>query len=102
MASSASDSTRGFPTERLTSGGNGHARPLDGLISGYVFKLIRESLGLSQDGLADVLGLDKNTSKDGKADADRWLGCGPQLSSIYVTGSAVSARSRTWLGRWRQ
>ncbi len=61
MASSASDSTRGFPTERLTSGGNGHARPLDGLISGYVFKLIRESLGLSQDGLADVLGLDKNT-----------------------------------------
>ncbi len=61
MAAKASDPTGGFLAERLTRGGDGHLRPHDGLITGYVFKLIRESVGLSQDGLADVLGLDKNT-----------------------------------------
>lgn len=36
-------------------------RRRDGLISGYVFKLIRESIGLTQEALAELLTVDKNT-----------------------------------------
>jgi transcriptional regulator with XRE-family HTH domain len=44
-----------------TGGGLGGHQPRGGVITGYLFKLIRESLGLTQEGLADRLGLDKNT-----------------------------------------
>ena len=37
------------------------ARTAQGLISGYVLKLIRESLGLTQEGLAEDLDVDKHT-----------------------------------------
>jgi transcriptional regulator with XRE-family HTH domain len=44
-----------------TSGGLA-GRPLrGGIIAGYVFKLTRESLGLTQEALAEQLGVDKNT-----------------------------------------
>ena len=36
-------------------------RRRDGLISGYVFKVIRESIGLTQEALAELLTVDKNT-----------------------------------------
>lgn len=38
---------------------SGH--PQQGLISGYLFKLLREALGLSQEALAEALGVGKNT-----------------------------------------
>jgi len=44
-----------------TDGGLGGRQPRGGVITGYVFKLIRESLGLTQEALAERLGLDKNT-----------------------------------------
>lgn len=36
-------------------------RPADGIVSGYVLKIIRESLGLSQERLAEMLRVERNT-----------------------------------------
>jgi transcriptional regulator with XRE-family HTH domain len=36
-------------------------RPCEGLITGFLFKLIRESAGLTQEALAEQLGVDRNT-----------------------------------------
>src|SRR5664280_3793685 len=44
-----------------TRGGVRPARTRDGVISGQVLKVIRESLNLSQDQLAQLLGVDPNT-----------------------------------------
>ena len=45
-----------------TSGGfRPNGRPRQGLITGYLFKLIRESAGLTQETLAEHLGVDANT-----------------------------------------
>ena len=45
-----------------TSGGfRPDGRPRQGLITGYLFKLIRESAGLTQETLAEHLGVDANT-----------------------------------------
>ena len=45
-----------------TSGGfRPNGRPRQGLITGYVFKLIREYAGLTQETLAEHLGVDANT-----------------------------------------
>ena len=47
---------------RPTSGGfRSDARPRQGLITGYLFKLIREYAGLTQETLAEHLGVDANT-----------------------------------------
>ena len=45
----------------ITGGAVSAGRRRDGLISGYVFKLTRESMGLTQEALAELLGVDKNT-----------------------------------------
>jgi DNA-binding transcriptional regulator YiaG len=37
------------------------ARPRDGIITKYLLKQIRQSAGLSQEGLADQVGVDSNT-----------------------------------------
>jgi transcriptional regulator with XRE-family HTH domain len=45
-----------------TGGGRWPAgRPRDGLITGFLLKLIRESAGLTQEALAEQLGVDRNT-----------------------------------------
>ena len=44
-----------------TRGGVPGRQPRGGVITGYVFKLTRESLGLTQEALAELLGLDRNT-----------------------------------------
>jgi transcriptional regulator with XRE-family HTH domain len=49
------------PTGMRTSGGVPGRQPRGGVITGYVFKLTRESLGLTQEALAELLGLDRNT-----------------------------------------
>jgi transcriptional regulator with XRE-family HTH domain len=47
---------------RPTSGGfRSDGRPRQGLITGYLLKLIRESAGLTQETLAEHLGVDTNT-----------------------------------------
>jgi transcriptional regulator with XRE-family HTH domain len=43
------------------TGGGDTARPRDGIITGYLLKLIRQSTGLSQEGLAEQIGVDSNT-----------------------------------------
>jgi hypothetical protein len=44
-----------------TGGGGSAARPRDGIITGYLLKQIRQSAGLSQEGLAEQLRVDANT-----------------------------------------
>ena len=44
-----------------TGGGAVAARPRDGIITGFLLKQIRQSTGLSQEGLAERLGMDPNT-----------------------------------------
>jgi transcriptional regulator with XRE-family HTH domain len=44
-----------------TGGGDSVARPRDGIITGYLLKQIRQSAGLSQEGLAEQVGVDSNT-----------------------------------------
>jgi transcriptional regulator with XRE-family HTH domain len=48
-------------TAAARTGGGDTARPRDGIITGYLLKLIRQSAGLSQEGLAEQLGVDSNT-----------------------------------------
>lgn len=47
--------------ETLTGGQGTPARPRAGLISGYVFRTVREQLGHTQDGLAEVFGVAPDT-----------------------------------------
>jgi transcriptional regulator with XRE-family HTH domain len=56
-----------------TGGGVAAARPRDGIITGYLLKLIRQSAGLSQEGLAEQLGVDRNTVQ-GWETGRRWSG----------------------------
>jgi transcriptional regulator with XRE-family HTH domain len=51
----------GGATAARTGGGDAAARPRDGIITGYLLKQIRQSAGLSQEGLAEQLGVDPNT-----------------------------------------
>ena len=44
-----------------TGGGDSVAPPRDGIITGYLLKQIRQSTGLSQEGLAEHVGVDRNT-----------------------------------------
>jgi transcriptional regulator with XRE-family HTH domain len=44
-----------------TGGGGPLARPRDGIITGYLLKLMRQSAGLSQETLAELVGVDSNT-----------------------------------------
>jgi transcriptional regulator with XRE-family HTH domain len=44
-----------------TGGGGPVVRPRDGIITGYLLKLLRQSAGLSQEALADQVGVDSNT-----------------------------------------
>ena len=44
--------------ETLTASRGFNGGPREGRISGYVLKVIRESIGLTQDGLAEDLGVD--------------------------------------------
>jgi transcriptional regulator with XRE-family HTH domain len=60
MARRASRLTGGAAAVR-TGGGDNVARPRDGIITGYLLKLIRQSAGLSQERLAEQLGVDSNT-----------------------------------------
>jgi transcriptional regulator with XRE-family HTH domain len=48
-------------TAAARTGGGDTARPRDGIITGYLLKLIRQSAGLSQEGLAEQIGVDSNT-----------------------------------------
>ena len=59
MARRASRLTGGTAAAR--TGGGDTARPRDGIITGYLLKLIRQSTGLSQEGLAEQIGVDRNT-----------------------------------------
>src|SRR5918994_5753157 len=59
MARRASRLTGGTAAAR--TGGGDTARPRDGIITGYLLKLIRQSAGLSQEGLAEQIGVDSNT-----------------------------------------
>ena len=47
------------------------ARLEQGLISGFVLKLIRESLGLTQEGLAEQLDVDGTPRRRGRAAGGR-------------------------------
>ena len=60
MARRASRLAGGAAAAR-TGGGDSAARPRDGIITGYLLKQIRQSAGLSQEGLAEQLGVDPNT-----------------------------------------
>ena len=60
MARRASRLTGGAAAAR-TGGGDTVARPRDGIITGYLLKQIRQSAGLSQEGLAEQVGVDTNT-----------------------------------------
>jgi transcriptional regulator with XRE-family HTH domain len=62
------------------------ARLEQGLISGYVLKLIRESLGLTQEGLAEQLDVDRHT-------AQAWESGRRPLSATQVFGF-VDLRNR--------
>jgi transcriptional regulator with XRE-family HTH domain len=44
-----------------TGGGGPVDRPRDGIITGYLLKLLRQSAGLSQEALAEQVGVDSNT-----------------------------------------
>lgn len=53
-----------MPTESrpaLTSGEGSPPRPHGGVVSGYVFRVVREQLGLTQDGMAEALGVSPHT-----------------------------------------
>jgi DNA-binding transcriptional regulator YiaG len=52
VASGATRTSRGLRLD---------ARPREGLITGFLLKLIRESAGLTQETLAEQLGVDRNT-----------------------------------------
>jgi transcriptional regulator with XRE-family HTH domain len=52
IASGATRTSSGLRTDR---------RPREGLITGFLLKLIRESAGLTQETLAEQLGVDRNT-----------------------------------------
>src|SRR3712207_1241629 len=58
----------------------------EGLITGYVFKAIRESLNLTQEQLAERLGIDKNTLQG-------WESGRRALTNTRV-GSLVRVRNR--------
>ena len=60
MAQRASRPSGGSAFGR-TGGGGPVARPREGIISGYLLKLIRQSAGLSQEALAELVGVDSNT-----------------------------------------
>jgi transcriptional regulator with XRE-family HTH domain len=60
MARRASRLAGGAAAAR-TGGGDSAARPRDGIITGYLLKQIRQSAGLSQEGLAEQVGVDTNT-----------------------------------------
>jgi transcriptional regulator with XRE-family HTH domain len=60
MARRASGLAGGAAAAR-TGGGVADARSRDGIITGFVLKQIRLSAGLSQEGLAEQLGVDRNT-----------------------------------------
>jgi hypothetical protein len=51
----------GGAADARTGGGGSAARPRDGIITGYLLKQIRQSAGLSQEGLAEQLRVDANT-----------------------------------------
>jgi transcriptional regulator with XRE-family HTH domain len=51
----------GSSTAGRTGGGGPVARPRDGIITGYLLKLLRQSAGLSQEALAEQVGVDSNT-----------------------------------------
>ena len=51
----------GSSTAGRTGGGGPLARPRDGIITGYLLKLLRQSAGLSQEALAEQVGVDSNT-----------------------------------------
>jgi DNA-binding transcriptional regulator YiaG len=51
----------GGAADKRTGGGASAARPRDGIITGYLLKQIRQSAGLSQEGLAEQLRVDANT-----------------------------------------
>ena len=60
MARRASRLAGGAAAAR-TGGGDSAARPRDGIITGFLLKQIRQSTGLSQEGLAERLRVDPNT-----------------------------------------
>src|SRR5918994_1726240 len=60
MARRASRLAGGAAAAR-TGGGDSVPRPRDGVITGYLLKQIRQSTGLSQEGLAEQLKVDANT-----------------------------------------
>jgi transcriptional regulator with XRE-family HTH domain len=60
MARRASRLAGGAAAAR-TGGGDSAGRPRDGIITGFLLKQIRQSTGLSQEGLAERLGVDPNT-----------------------------------------
>jgi transcriptional regulator with XRE-family HTH domain len=60
MAQRASQLVRSSAGGR-TGGGGPVARDRDGIITGYLLKLIRQTTGLSQEALAEEVGVDSNT-----------------------------------------
>jgi len=55
------DQLAGRSSTGRTGGGGPVARPRDGVITGYLLKLLRQSAGLSQEALAEQVGVDSNT-----------------------------------------
>lgn len=64
MARRGSD-LAGSSSARRTGGGGAVARPRDGVIAGYLLKLLRQSAGLSQEALADLTGRPPTTRANG-------------------------------------
>lgn len=50
---------RGRPARSALTGSTGRAR--EGVVTGYLFKALREEIGLTQPGLAEALGVDSTT-----------------------------------------
>jgi hypothetical protein len=85
-----------------TSGGfRSDGRPRQGLITGYLLKLIRESAGLTQETLAEHLAVDANTVQGwGRAGGARLPEPAWQRWCSYDIGSASSAPTRGWFPHW--
>jgi DNA-binding transcriptional regulator YiaG len=75
------------------------ARPREGLITGFLLKLIRESAGLTQETLAEHLGVDTNTIQGWESDGGRSREPAWRRSCSYGIGSASSAPTRNFCPR---
>jgi DNA-binding XRE family transcriptional regulator len=86
-------------TAAVRTGGGDTARPRDGIITGYLLKLIRQSAGLSQEGLAEQVGVDSNTVQ-GWETGRRSL-TGTRVATLVELRASAAAARRRPAAPWR-